>query len=279
MRAVLVPDSQTFAARVMPFLTEQPIEGNVIASTLAAVLAGSRRHDDALWIVVEVVDGSLAGAAMHVPPHPVGLPGLSAPAAVAVCELVWRLRPGVAGVSGPVLPASAFAQRWAELTGVKPRLGHDMRMYRLDTLVPPSGVPGQARPATASDRALVHAWMLGFCADSGVSSEGALAAVDARLDAGWIHLWESGGSPVSLAGHAAPAEGVARIGPVYTPRQLRGRGYGAAVTAEASRRALADGARLCMLFTDLANPTSNAIYQRLGYRPVGDAREYVFRPG
>ena len=83
---------------------------------------------------------------------------------------------------------------------------------------------------------------------------------------------------MSLAGFGGPTPNGIRIGPVYTPPDLRGRGYGTAVTAEVSRLLLDRGHRFCFLYTDLANPTSNAIYMRIGYEPVCDSREVAFVP-
>ena len=93
-----------------------------------------------------------------------------------------------------------------------------------------------------------------------------------------VWFWDDGG-PVHLTGANAPAYGVARVGPVYTPKENRGRGYAGAGVAEVSRRILAAGSRAC-LFTDQANPTSNRLYERLGYRPVVDmANLRVETPG
>jgi predicted GNAT family acetyltransferase len=94
--------------------------------------------------------------------------------------------------------------------------------------------------------------------------------VDDRLSFGGLVIWEEAGTPVSLAGRTRPAAGLARVGPVYTPPEQRGRGFGAAVTAAVTQAALDGGAEGVMLFTDLDNPTSNTLYQRLGYRPVTD---------
>jgi len=95
-----------------------------------------------------------------------------------------------------------------------------------------------------------------------------------RIDAGRVWLWEVAGEPVHLTGFNAPSFGVARVGPVYTPKEHRGRGFASAGVAEVSRRLLDEGARVC-LFTDQANPTSNRIYQALGYRPVVDMANLV----
>ena len=70
--------------------------------------------------------------------------------------------------------------------------------------------------------------------------------------------------------------GVTRIGPVYTPPEARRHGYAGMAVAQASRHALARGAHTCMLFTDLANPTSNKIYRAIGYAAVSDFEEWRF---
>ena len=80
-------------------------------------------------------------------------------------------------------------------------------------------------------------------------------------------IWEDG-EPVSFTGFGGPTASGIRIGPVYTPQHLRRRGYATALVAEVSRDLLARGHRFCFLYTDLANPTSNAIYQGIGYRLV-----------
>ena len=77
---------------------------------------------------------------------------------------------------------------------------------------------------------------------------------------------------------AAPLAGMSRVQLVYTPPELRGRGYAGAATTAATRNAQAAGAREVVLYTDLANPTSNAVYQRLGYRPVEDRVVFSFAP-
>ncbi|SCF71970.1 FR47-like protein [Streptomyces sp. DconLS] len=100
---------------------------------------------------------------------------------------------------------------------------------------------------------------------------------DARLSYGGITLWEAAdGTPLAMAGATREIAGQVRVAPVYTPAALRGRGYAGAVTAEVSRAARAAGAAEILLFTDLANPTSNALYQRLGYREVADFAVWAF---
>src|SRR4029077_8890307 len=144
----------------------------------------------------------------------------------------------------------------------------DQRLFRLDALIPPTGVPGSARRAGEADRSLLLDWDQAFAEEAEARGMDLERSVDRMVAAGGAWIWVDG-EPVSLAVRRAPAEGSARVGPVYTPPQHRGHGYGSAVTAVATQDVLDDGA-VPVLFTDLANPTSNAIYQRLGYRPVSD---------
>jgi predicted GNAT family acetyltransferase len=102
--------------------------------------------------------------------------------------------------------------------------------------------------------------------------------VDRRLGYGGITIWEAGGVPVSVACLTRAVGGMARIGPVYTPPDLRGRGYAAGATAAVSQAALDAGVRDVVLYTDLANPVSNALYERLGYRAVEDRVVLSFEP-
>ena len=100
-----------------------------------------------------------------------------------------------------------------------------------------------------------------------------------KISHGGVTVWEADGRPVSIACNTRPVTGMVRIGPVYTPPEARGHGYGSAATAAASRRLLEAGAEEVVLFTDLANPVSNSIYQRIGYRPVEDRVVLAFSAG
>jgi predicted GNAT family acetyltransferase len=149
-------------------------------------------------------------------------------------------------------------------------------MFRLDAVVAPPTSPGQLRPAGEGDRVLLEEWFAAFVAEAGATGGNIATGVDRWLRFGGMHLWEDG-STVTMAGAVAAVAGVVRVGPVYTPPRFRGRGYASNCVAAVSRQALEAGAVACMLYTDLANPTSNAIYQRIGYRRVADAREIRFR--
>lgn len=135
---------------------------------------------------------------------------------------------------------------------------------------------GRARSAGEGDRATLERWHDGFAADVGATvGLGAGAWVDAGLARGGIRLWEDGGRPVAMAVATLPVAGSVRVTTVYTPPALRGRGYAGAVTADLSARVTAGGEQ-AVLFTDLANPTSNGLYRRLGYEPLAEFEEYAF---
>ncbi len=132
--------------------------------------------------------------------------------------------------------------------------------------------------AAGSDRELLESWS--EASGREVDDLGYRARVaDERLSYGGLTLREVDGDPVAMAGVTRTVAGVTRVGPVYTPPDQRKRGYGGAVTAAVSQAALAAGAQEAVLFTDLANPTSNALYPRLGHRPIEDMVILSFRSG
>ena len=142
--------------------------------------------------------------------------------------------------------------------------------------------PTRARPGrpgwpALSDRSLLIAWSEAFHREAQSGPENLVAMVDDRLSYRGLTLWEDAGRPVSMAGLTRMAAGQVRVGPVYTPPGLRGHGYAGAVTCMVSQAARDAGADQVLLFTDLANPTSNALYQRLGYEPVEDRAVWSFR--
>ncbi|WP_405799760.1 GNAT family N-acetyltransferase [Streptomyces sp. NBC_01506] len=197
----------------------------------------------------------------------------------AARELVPVLRavdPELNSVHGENASARAFAAEW---TGRADgwQVSHRVRLLRLGELTPPDPAPaGRARLATHGDLPLVTEWMSAFAADTGQSGGDHARATAERVAAGRLWVWDVAGAPVSMASVSPVVAGQARVAPVYTPLRLRGRGYGGAVTAAISGAARQAGAEQVVLFTDLANPTSNALYRRLGYRPLTDSQVMTF---
>jgi predicted GNAT family acetyltransferase len=169
-----------------------------------------------------------------------------------------------------------FAEAWETATGSALNSGPRLRLHRLERLDRPGAAPpGVARTATEADRTLLRDWCSRFVAEAGSLGADLDAFVDERMSVGGWRLWTVGGEPVAMAAMTAPLAGMVRLTPVYTLPGHRGRGYGSAVAAAVSEAALQAGAEHVLLFTDLANPTSNSIYRRIGYRPVLDCRIVV----
>jgi predicted GNAT family acetyltransferase len=184
----------------------------------------------------------------------------------------------VSGVTGPGRLSDGFAAAWTRRTGVAGRPGLATRIYELRRVIPPRAVTGGLRVASATDADLVVAWVDAFHREAVPDQPPASAeATRRRLAAGVVHLWEDG-APVSMAMKTRPTAHGVSIGDVYTPPELRRRGYASACVAALSQQLLDAGFAYCTLFTDLSNPTSNAIYQQIGYRPVCDFRELKFDP-
>ncbi|GAA1989063.1 GNAT family N-acetyltransferase [Catenulispora subtropica] len=209
------------------------------------------------------------GVFLRTPPHPALLSGMPPHAAEAlVAEL-----PEVTAVDGASDVVTAFSDTWvAAAPGRAAEVTARHRLYRLTDLTPPQPMPeGAARLAGPADRAVLLDWFAAFADEADEPAAASARLVDDRMEHGGMVLWEVDGVPVSMAGATPSVGGMVRVGPVYTPPTLRGRGYAGGVTMAISRRAQ-DAGNEAVLFTDLANPTSNALYQRLGYREVQDYR-------
>lgn len=211
------------------------------------------------------------------PTRRLGVTALSPDQADALAAHLADLGHPVAGVTAVHDTAAAFAAAWRRRTGATAAPTVRVRLHRLGTLTPPRFVP-EGRGRVVEDRAQIVRWCGEFAAAVGEApSPDADAWAASRFADKRYTFWETpDGTPVSLAGRTSMIAGMVRVDPVYTPDHLRGRGYAGAVTAEVSRAALDEGATDVVLFTDPANPTSNALYRRLGYVPIADFTGYDF---
>jgi RimJ/RimL family protein N-acetyltransferase len=266
-------DAEQFAAVAGGFLRSRPVE-HTVALTLVETLRSQGPHaygpDDPIFAWYDTADGTVTGAVLQTPPHPLMV--VAAPAPAELAGLLAGHRPTAANT----LAGDCFADAWCAATGARFRPARRTRLYRLDELLA-SSPPGGARVASPGDRAVLESWVDEFHAEIGEAAGPSF--VDDRLAYGGFTLWEDGGVPVSLAGNSRLDAGMVRVTLVYTPPACRGRGYGGGVTTAVTRAALDAGADDVVLFTDLANPTSNALYQRLGYRPIEDRMVVEFTYG
>ncbi|SEH78805.1 Predicted acetyltransferase, GNAT family [Mycolicibacterium rutilum] len=250
-----------------------------VANTIELTVLNAELPDDSLLLTVWQ-DDALVGAALQTPPYPLACSMIPPHAVDAVAAEIAAARPGLPGVRGAPEIARAFSAAWRGLTGSASVVTVEERLYELATLLSPVTVPGEPRVADDADRPVLIDWTERFFGETfGHPRDDAAGArfVDGARDKGDVFVvWSDGGAPVSMAMLRASAAGVSRIGPVFTPAQHRRHGYGSAVTAASAAMALDRGDDGVVLFTDLANPTSNAIYQRIGFRPVSDSVRIEF---
>jgi predicted GNAT family acetyltransferase len=276
-------DPGTFLARVGEFLGRREAEHNL----LFGILDGLRRDptiSDGPPLLAAIRDADeIVAVALRTPPRNLVLSECDDGAAVdaLVADLV-AAGEALPGANGPVDPVRRLAQDWTALTGRPHRKQLSERAFRLSRVIPPRMPQGAMRLAEAGDFQLLVDWLISFTAEA-LPEESNEVAVAERAVRRWLldgfrrnYLWEVGGETVSWSGVGGRTPHGIRIGPVYTPPEHRGRGYASALVAASSQAQLDDGLQFCFLFTDLANPTSNHIYQAIGYEPVTDIDVYVF---
>ncbi len=279
-------DPAAFLDAAGGYLADRPVVSTVVSTiaerALGEIAAGIEQPEQDWYVLVR--DGrAVVGAGMRnapFAPRPLFLLPMPERAAEDLAHALWERGEEVGGANGALPAVRRFADATAGLTGGRVEVAQRTRLFELRELVRPRHVPGDLRRATYDDVDLCTAWFAAFMADAdeqagrprGSSPHEALdeQSVRRRIDRGQLWLWvDDRGERVHLTGANRPSFGVARIGPVYTPPAERGRGWASAAVAGVSARLLRDGVRPC-LFTDQANPTSNRIYQRLGYEPVTD---------
>jgi predicted GNAT family acetyltransferase len=260
-------DPNEIGAQIDRRLQIDPVRATILGTIRIAL-----GWDDVECWCAATADGTAVAVRAN-PHYPVVLDGEWPASEVTELAACLARLPHLAGITGALDSVRSVA---AFLPAITPTRMMFNRLYRLDALTAPTGVSGAVRRATTADRDLVYEWYQAFGHEAGGMHVDPQRDVDRALSSTGCWLWIDHGNVVSLATRRPVVAGSARIGPVYTPAQWRGRGYGSAVTAAASRDILADGG-VPVLFADLANPTSNDIYQRLGYYPVEDRLQIEFR--
>lgn len=281
MRIERYDDPARFFALTAPFLERREAEHNLLLGFRGRLERDPHAYGPADPRLYAALDraGDVKAVATQTPPFGLVISELDDLDIVAA--LAERLAEDGAVLStagGPVRVAHAFADRWASLTGAAASVYLEERIYEADAVVHPHGVAGEMRSYDGGDRQLAIDWLRAFFDEAMPGSPEAQVerVVDARAAGeGSLVLWENGGRVVSLAGHGGETPNGARVGPVYTPPELRGRGYASALTAALTAQLL-ERRRFCFLYTNLANPTSNSIYQRIGYRAVTDITVWQF---
>ena len=297
-------DAGSFLARAEPWLLEAEAENNLILAVARDLFAGRRARtvshgprrpveeatkggreepassgrtaEPAAYLSVLVSDGAVQGCAFRTPPLKLGITRMPRAAIVPLVKDVSRVYDAIPGVLGPEPAAGLFAAAWSACVAARAVEGMRQGIYRLERVLPPKAYPnGRLRLAMPEDRELAVRWSFDFLEEVAVDHRDVESGVDERIAGGTLWLWDDGG-PRSMAAEAGRTPNGARIGWVFTPPEWRGRGYASACVADLSQSLLSAGRRFCFLYTDLSNPTSNALYRRVGYEQVSEVLDYRF---
>jgi predicted GNAT family acetyltransferase len=276
-RCVIHSSAVSLLAAAESFLARAPVAHNVIYGIATRLANGNDAAPDAFWATAQK-GGAVVGAAMRTPPWKLTLGGDWAGLWDGLMDHLWVHCPALNGVEGPRDVVTNFASHWVARTGCVSQIGLEQRLYKLTEVNPPRPCAGMMRTAQAGDIALVARWLkcFGTEVNLGEAPEWGKAA-KRGISQGRIWLWVvDGGNPVSLVASTRDFGAGSSVGPVYTPPDLRGAGYASNLVATLSQHLLDHGRAFCALGADVENPTSNRIYERLGYVYVQDFVDVAF---
>ncbi len=271
---------EEFYGRAEPFLLEREAEHNLILGICTLLMRNPERVGQQPYMACVEQDGKLVAAAFMGPPNNLILSHITTTEVIPlIARDVYSEYKTLPGVISSVPFSKMFAEEWQWLSGQSYKLAMAERIYQLEKLKPVRGAPGHMRKAREQDRDLLHKWLAEFNREA--LGESDTSFLDGMIHR-WLHsetqglfLWEDG-RPVSMSGFSRPTPNGVVVVAVYTPPENRGKGYASANVAEMSRMLLDQGRKYCFLYTDLDNPTSNHIYQAMGYEPVCYADMYKF---
>lgn len=270
-------DAERFLAAAQHWLLEAETENNLLLGIALDSRGRELKDPPPYWATVHDENG-IVGCACRTPPHLLVLSRVPDAAIAALVEDVGRVYPTLNGVSGPTEDAEAFARASISRHGGTSRTRFRMRLHEL-TKVSFAGdmPPGSLRKATQADLPLAREWVDDYVRDVGLRF--AVPEMAQRLiGREQMFFWVDAGSPRSMVASTRETRSGCSINTVYTPPGFRRSGYATAAVATLSDALLKSGRRFCCLYADLANPTSNSIYAKIGYRPIRDDAEIAFQP-
>lgn len=290
IRLEFLTDAKEFLETAGEYLARDSVQNTVVATTAQRFAAGEKGSPEDWWLVV-YAGSEIVGAGMRTapfPPRPAFLLEMPEEAALLLARTLYERQEVVSGLNGALPAVRVCAEELARLIGGAVEVAMHTRLFEVGEVISPARPEGQLRRGTVEDCELAIAWFAAFLADADEQAGRPRGSIPheipdrdvmiLRIQNGQVWFWvDDGGHPVNLTAMNPVSFGAARLAPVYTPHAHRGHGYASAAVAELSQRILDLDARPC-LFTDQANPTSNRIYQAIGYRPVADLANLVIRP-
>jgi uncharacterized protein len=270
-------DASQFYERVKDYLLSQEALHFLLLGISNFLIYNPERYGEKPpYLATVETDGNIVAVAMRTPPRKLLLSKIQDFEAVKAIAQDLHLIQSLPGVTAPMNEAKAFAEVWRSLTGQSYQLIKKLRTFQLEKVEPISQAPGYSRVATETDRELLLRWDEAFSLETSGSVESDPKRwVEHTLQQSTAFIWQDK-VPVSIACRGGITPNGVEINMVYTPPEYRKKGYASACVAALSQTLLNQGYKYCFLFTDLANPTSNHIYQAIGYQPVNDWYDYSF---
>ncbi|HHX02020.1 MAG TPA: GNAT family N-acetyltransferase [Firmicutes bacterium] len=281
MRFVWHSHIQSFLDKTLVHLEKEEALNNLMLGIALRLKQDPGRYPDVVMITVQ--DGNeLALAALMTPPEKLMV---YSPRGIQVEALEYMIQGllarsiSIPGVIGPAQLAKQFADLWIKQTGSNAKPDMHLRVYELRKVNLEVIGEGRLRVAQETDLEFIVESIVQFQSDIGVKEpdlESCTKIAKRYIANRSLFLWEHQQKVVSMAGAVRPTLSGVAVNLVYTPKELRRRGYATSCVAALSQRLLESGHQFCTLFADLANPISNSIYQKIGYKPIGDYDSYLF---
>ena len=271
-------DASQFYQQASYYLLRQEAMHYILLGISNTLIKNPEKYNCQPYLATVEVEEDIIAVAIRIPPRPLLLSQIKNLAAVElIAQDLHSQQESLLGVNAPSVESEAFAALWTSLTGQSFKLKMALRAWRLEQVQPIATPAGYLRVVDKSDRKLLQNWHQAFALEAlGETEPDSQSWVNYQLRHQTAYLWENK-EPVSLACRSGITPNGVGVNTVYTPPQHRGKGYASACVAKLSQYLLKSlRYKYCFLFTDLANSTSNHIYQAMGYQPVGDWREYSF---
>ena len=277
MKVCRFEDANQFYQQAKDYLLTQEVLNNLLLGICNQLINHPEIYDSKAYLATVETGGKVVAVAMRTPPRNLILSNIQDLAALeAIAQDLHFYQEALPGILAPIIEAQTFAEQWRSLTGKSYQLKMAQRIFQIEQVQFSSQVDGYLRVAKESDRELLKSWHDAFCLEAlgKIESDGE-KWVERQLKNGTAFFWEDKAT-VSIACHIRSTPNGAGISIVYTPPEYRKKGYASFCVAALSQKLLEKEYKYCFLFTDLANPTSNHIYQEIGYQPVGDYNCYSF---
>lgn len=264
-------NADAFLERATPWLTQAEAEYNLFLSIVAQLRKTPIPNS---YLSTIEHDGEIVGCAFRTPPYKLSVTRMPVGATEALCADLLTVYSDVPAVLGNETTAAAVAGKLAQAYGKRAQIGMRQRIYALDKVIPPANPPaGRLRLAQPSDNAVLADWFSEFARETDHGPADVRSFTASNIANKTVFFWDDDG-PRAIAMWSGLTPNGVRVGFVYTPPELRGKGYASACVAGVSQRALDSGYKFCCLYTNLSNATSNKIYQDIGYEPVCDVVDY-----